>query len=213
VGAIQPGDILFLLFNATVGPGKPYNQITSVTAPAMLAGNFTQLGTPPYYDLGLLAIPNEFRFFQVFYAVAQNSVPATTLLANFNMNSASFGNFDMGGAVMLVRNILALDQFSNSTIVNTTPISAPAITTTLPRFVFTFFATNEALATPHPDPTIYHFFTGGSSNMAAIAAFFILDPMLGTIYTAPPGIYSPAWAQVPGFLAVALNASFSIRSA
>jgi len=208
---IQPGDILFLLFNATVGPGKPYNPILTITAPSLLAGSFTRLGDP-YYDLGLLAIPNEFRFFQVFYAVAENSVPSTTLLVNLNLTSIAFNNFDMGGAFLLVRNILALDQLT-SLISPSASISAPAITTTVPRFVFTFFGSNEALSTPHPDPTIYHFFTPGSSGMAAIAAFFILDPMLGTIYTAPAGVYSPAWAKAGSFLAVALNVSFSIKPA
>jgi hypothetical protein len=206
-GPIQPGDILFLLFNVTVGPGQPYNPITTITAPMMLAGNFTQLGAA-YYDLGALAIPNEFRFFQVFYAIAQNSVAATTLLINLTP-----GANDMGGSIMLVRNILALDQLS-STIVATPSVAAPPIVAPAPRFVFSFFASNEALTTPHPDSTIYHFFTGGTSGMAGIVSFFTLDPMLGTLYTAPPGTYSPTWAKIAdGFLAAALNVSFSIKPA
>lgn len=206
VNAIHVGDTLYLCFAGTVAPAAPYNPIVSVTSPMLLAGTFNQLG--PTFDMGLTNLG--YRFYQVFYAKAENAVAGSSLLVNINMTSDPQSNFDIGGSLLLVRNLDSLDQVTSSISTFVTRNSAP-LTFSSDRFLVTFIGSAQGVVTI-PNPPYFKLTGGVGNNLAGIAAYFYLDPSLGDIFVAAAGTYQPTWTQVNGpFNVPVITAAFTLK--
>ena len=199
--AIQVGDVIILLFGGT--EASTLNFITSITAPALLAGNFTQIGTT--LDMGVTNSGH--RWFQAFYAKAENPVAFHSLLININLTNNPNSDFDYGGQLILMRNLDILQEVIAATS-SATPADITPLTTLDERFVISLLQPAEAGVTVTSNPPWFRI-TGSDEGVSA--AWRVNDGIHGDVFKAPAGSYDPQWNQLAGpFNVGMITAAFSL---